>query len=127
MDKGKGSSNPEWTYPDPRNWGNVDLSKEELELYKQNATFESYYNEQMRKLTKEKVKRKKSRRPDKGRHPTPETDVSRSENVGNEKSRNVRMFTAEVHPVLQIPENSYLGAVFKQVKNSGKHDDKRRD
>jgi len=59
MDKGKGLSNPKiGAQPHNESKGDINLNKYELDLYRQKMAFESYYNDQMRKLTKEKAKHK---------------------------------------------------------------------
>jgi hypothetical protein len=115
---GEGPSNPKGKGADPRNWGGIDLNKDELDVAKQKAAFDSYH---VRRKKHTKNTSKKSRGVDKVRYVTPTTDISRSEIV--EKTRKdyrAKKHAAGVRPVMQIPEDSYLGAAFKQVKNSEK-------
>lgn len=89
-DKGKGI--------DPREWGNVNISHESLDVEAQAAALESYA-----KRPPEMNKGKHGKKPRKERHPA------------KNKSEYSRQLPAESRPVNQIPKDSYLGAALRDI------------
>ena len=101
--RGEGPSEPKGKGIDPREWGNVEMSSDKIEVEAQKAAFNSL-SKKKRKSTHEREKR--SSRP-KTYRPTAE-----------HMNRVIR--PAESHPVAQIAKDSYLGAALRNVESHKK-------
>lgn len=102
-DKGKGV--------DPRDWENVKLNAEEIDVDHQCAVLKSF--KKQKGNNKEVSEKKKWKGVNKIRYITSNTDASCSDMVEKtHKSHKTRKLAAEVHLVTQILEESYLSAVF---------------
>ena len=86
---------------DPREWGNVNISRESLDIEAQAAALES-------------IKKRRHRSAER-RH---QTKQQKREKLRNEQSARASQLPAESRPVNQIAKNSYLGAALRDVGQS---------
>ena len=91
MSKGEGTLRPKGKGIDPREWGNLDISQEELNIEAQATTLKSLTHEHKDKKKRDK-KCTNARRAGHGVHCSPSLRLP-----------------AESRPVAQIPQDSYLG------------------
>ena len=95
MSKGEGTSRPKGK--DPREWGNLNISQEELNIEAQAAALKSLAREHKDKKKRDK-KCTNARRAGHGVHCSPSLRLP-----------------AESRPVAQIPQDSYLGMTLRNV------------
>ena len=97
MSKGEGTSRAKGKGIDPREWGNLNISQEELDIEAQAAALKSLTCEHKDKK-KQAKKRTNARRAGHGVHLSPALRLP-----------------AESRPVAQIPQDSYLGMALRNV------------
>ena len=110
--KGEGPSNDKGKAIDPRNWGNVQLPEEEMDLNLQRAAYES-----IQKGSKRKNKHSRDWRRERPRCETPAAKSSTTLQ-GSTKGKS-KQLVAEVRPAAQIPKESYLGVAFAKARKIG--------
>ena len=106
----EGLSRPKGKGIDPREWGNVNISRESLDIEAQAAAFESI---------------KKRRHGSATRQPR-QTKPKRKGKSGSKRTDLATQLPAESRPVNQIAKDSYLGAALRNV-NRDRHPHPRKD
>lgn len=97
LSKGEGPSKPKGKEIDPREWGNLDINQDELDVEAQAAALKSLAHEH-RDKKKQGKEHTKARRVSRGAH----------------RSLPLRL-PAESRPVAQIAQDSYLGMTLRNV------------
>ena len=98
LSRGEGPSRPKGKGIDPREWGQVNISQESLDVEAQAAALESYAQQSEKFIKKKKSSRDKNKR----RNPS-------------SRRREYRERPAESRPAAQIAKNSYLGMALQNV------------
>ena len=109
-DEGPSNLNNKGKTIDPREWGNVDFDREELDIDAQAAALESFkdQNDAQDPSSGRKSRQKKSRSKDNSRRHTKKS---------TDKRKHPRRH-AETQPSAQIAPKSYLGAALKTIDRS---------
>ena len=115
--RGEGTSKRKGKAIDPREWGNINVSRESLDVEAQAAVLESYEAQQSKRLQKHS-KEKKSRRKEKSLPRDDERPDHSKESTKRSKRHSGRPI--ESQPAAQIAPKSYLGAALKGVGRSRK-------
>ena len=111
--RGEGPSEPKKKAIDPREWGNVDFGRENLDIEAQAAALESYKKQlKDKRRSKEKAHRKRRSRSTNRDHARRDKDGKRS---ARRSSRHGER-PAESQPAAQIAPKSYLGTALKILK-----------
>jgi hypothetical protein len=108
--RGEGTSKLKGKNVDPREWGNIDFSRENLDIDAQMAALKSYKAQlKARKRSQKKENRRRKR----------SQSVHREDEQGkkSKKSKHSKR-PAESQPVAQIAPKSYLGAALKNIGRS---------
>ena len=115
--RGEGTSRPKGKTIDPREWGNVNISRESLDLEAQAAALNSFKNQaDTARYSKRDSYRDKERSQssDRGKNRRHKKYDKRSSKRDPKRSGR----PAESQPAAQIAPKSYLGAAFKRIGRS---------
>jgi hypothetical protein len=107
--RGEGPSKPKGKTIDPREWGNLNISRESLDLEAQAAAWESYKNQP--KITDKYAKEKHGPRKEKARPSKKQKGPSKHSSKRHETAKR----PLESQPAAQIAPKSYLGTALKTV------------
>ena len=113
--RGEGPSNRKDKTIDPREWGNVDFSRENLDIDTQIAALKSFKAQlkaQKRSQKRKSQQRERSRSLNKN---NPRTNNESITDYGSSKGSKRYPRPVETQPVAQIAPRSYLGAALKNV------------
>jgi hypothetical protein len=99
----EGPSRPKGKGFDPRNWGNINVSQESLDLEAQAAAFKSFDKGNLNR-TREREPDKRTEKPRRAEH--------------RERLSHSRRLPAESRPVAQIAQDSYIGRALRDVERS---------
>ena len=114
--RGEGPSRPKGKGIDPREWGNVNLSRESLNVEAQAAALRSYKDQS--KATKESSKKRRHSRDKRVRSSHQDRDKGEKLHKHSSKKHKESRRPPEIRPAAQIAPRSYLGAALKTV---GRH------
>jgi hypothetical protein len=116
--RGEGPSRPKGKAIDPLNWGNINLSRESLDIEAQAAALNSF-NVQKATTSKHHEKRT-SHRKERSRSPSREKIRQGRRSGKTAKKPGHRHHPAEVQPAAQIAPKSYLGTALRNVGSSSR-------
>ena len=117
--RGEGPSKPKGKGIDPREWGNVDIDPESLDVNAQLAalkTFKAQLKAQKRSQGKKSQRKEKSQSRNK--------NYERSEHATAKSTRRPKTYSGrpmESQPAAQIAPKSYLGAALRHAEGLGNH------
>ena len=120
--RGEGPSKPKGKMIDPREWGNINLSRESLDVNAQAAALASFKNIQNDPpgYAENEPAQRKDRSPSSSREARQHKRPTKSARKHAGKSHKHRARQAESQPAAQIAPKSYLGTALKNVERSRK-------
>ena len=114
--RGEGPSRPKGKGTDPREWGNVDFSREDIDVEAQAAALRSF--KKSAKAAGKRPKEKSHRRDGKPRSSNQDRERRGRHDVSSSKKHKKSHRPLETQPAAQIAPRSYLGTALKAVRHS---------